>query len=133
MAKKRMRRGAGRLAASALVVRGGSFDPSMLAVDADRNFEVYGFYGLSVWAAEGEAGVEDLLSRRFVSTRYVNVFRVGDLYAEGLHLWDTGQEPHYDVVHLEGGQLDELVAAILAAPRVIRLNEHYDSEGGSGR
>jgi hypothetical protein len=54
------------------------------------------------------------------------LFTAGDLQAAGLELWDTGQAPHYDVVHTD---LTELAARMLdTKPRVVP-NPHHQLLG----
>jgi hypothetical protein len=50
MAKQRERRGDKPLLAATVVIRGDLLDPDALAESAQRNFDVYGFYGVSVFA-----------------------------------------------------------------------------------
>jgi len=50
MVKQRMRRGEPVLSAGTLTIRGDLLDPDVLAESAQRNFDVYGFYGVSVFA-----------------------------------------------------------------------------------
>ena len=73
---------------------------------------------------ESETGVRKGCDNRCLSrgrspgARWLVVFRAGDVLASGLDLWDTGQSPHYDVVHQD---IDELVARLVACPhRIIR-------------
>jgi hypothetical protein len=50
VAKQRARRGDLPLPSATVIVRGDLLDPDVLAESADRNFAVYGFYGISVFA-----------------------------------------------------------------------------------
>lgn len=50
------------------------------------------------------------------------VFRARELVDAGLQLWDTGQAPHYDVVHEDMG---ELVERLLGCPHQVLTNPHW--------
>lgn len=41
-----------------VVVRGGDLDPAVLRRDAQRNYEVYGMYGISVFAVRGSRSMK---------------------------------------------------------------------------
>lgn len=133
MAKQRMRRGEPPRESDALVLRGGDLDHEPLRHDAEENFRRYGFYGLSVWIPGAETSVDDILASKLVKSAVVHEFRLGDLRARSVDVWDTGQFPHYDGVYLAGEHLDELVTAVLAASRTVLSNQFYDPEGGPDR
>ena len=91
MAKQRARRGEPALPAATVIIRGDLLDPDMLAETARRNFDVYAFYGISVFAETPEVAWTDLAAVRFSAVPWLVLFTVGDLEAAGLELWDTGQ------------------------------------------
>jgi len=64
-------------------------------------------------------------------SRIVLRFTVGDLNAQGLELWDTGQAPQYDVVHMEADRLEALLEALIGTDRMTMINPHDDPDGGS--
>ena len=128
-----MRRGDDPPRSNAVVLRGDVLDATTLRRDAVTNFEMYGFYGVSVWLASEERPEGVLLATKLLKSRVVLRFTVGDLRAAHLELWDTGQSPHYDVVYVVADGLDSLVEALLATPNMTLVNPHYDPDGGSER
>ncbi len=112
----------------AFIVRGDLLDTDDLLADAAANFEIYGFYGISVFAEMGEADLEWIATHKLRRAEVLAVFHAGDLLAAGLDLWATGQAPHYDVVHEE---LDELVRRLLTCPHRMLDNPHYADPAGA--
>lgn len=106
-----------------LVLRGNLLTEAILTTTASENYEVYGFYGVSMWAEVGEATRDGLLATKLVKQEVVAVFKAGDLRSAGLELRPTGASPHYDVVHTDVGQL---VAKLIACPHVVIDNAHYE-------
>lgn len=115
--KRRARRGEPVPDDAVLVVRGDLIDSEALRTDAGDNFDIYGYFGVSVFAEVGGVDLNWIAEHKLARASWLVVFRAGDVLVAGLELWDTGQSPHYDVVHDE---LDELVERLVACPhRVI--------------
>ncbi|MHB2023308.1 MAG: hypothetical protein ACYCO3_08265 [Mycobacteriales bacterium] len=93
-------------------MRGDLLDPEELLVDAGENFEVYGYYGVSVFVETPGQSLDWIAANKLARVDWLVVFGAGDILRAGLQLWDTGQPPHYDVVHQE---VDELVGRLVAA------------------
>ena len=102
-----------------LVVRGDLLDPEMLRIDARDNFDIYGYFGISVFAEVDGVDLNWIAGHKLSRAAWLIVFHAGELVAAGLQLWDTGQSPHYDVVH---DLLDELVIRLVACPHRVILN-----------
>lgn len=126
--KQRARRGDPPLPELAVVIRGDLLDPDVLAESARRNFEIYGFFGISVFAETPEVRWTDLAATRFARADWLVLFTAGDLIDAGLDLWDTGMAPHYDVVHRG---VVELVSRMLATSHRILQNPHHATGGES--
>lgn len=82
----------------------------MLARSARDNHSIYGFYGVSVFGEVAGTTWEQIAATKLARAEKVVLFTVGALLTAGLELWDTGQAPHFDIVH---DDLHELVSRIL--------------------
>lgn len=82
-----------------VVVRGGDLDGPAIREDALRMFEVYGSYGISVFALR-EATLDEIAQEPpLVRFARLTVVTVGAIRAAGLSLEPTGRNPrHYTLV-----------------------------------
>jgi hypothetical protein len=94
-------------------------DPEALRHDGADNFDVYGYWGISVFAEVGGVDLAWIAAHKLVRADWLVLLRVGDVLGAGLELWDTGQSPHYDVVFEE---VDELVRRLVSCPHRIIPN-----------
>ena len=124
--KRRQRRNQPVPAEGVVVVRGDVLAAESLRTDAADNHEMYGFYGISVFAETAEVPWTDLAATRFAAVPWLVLFTAGDLEAAGLELWDTGLAPYYDVVHADLGQL---VARMLGTAHRVVPNPHHRTGG----
>ena len=63
MAKRRTRRGEPSPPAATVVIRGDLLYPDVLAESAQRNFDVFGFYGISMFAETADVSPRTFSSR----------------------------------------------------------------------
>lgn len=84
MVKQRMRRGEQPRDPAAIVLRGDGLDEEYLNRDAEANFAIYGFYGLSVWVPGANVSEDDILAGKLVKAQTVVRFVAGDLYTRDL-------------------------------------------------
>lgn len=81
------------------VVRGGGFDPAVVRADAQRMFQIYGVYGISVFALRGATLDELAQQSPLVRFSQLVLVTVRAIRAAGFDLEATGRNrPHYTVV-----------------------------------
>lgn len=79
-----------------IVLRGGELDPAMIRADAQRMFDIYGIYGISVFALRG-ATIDELAQQTpLVRFPLITVTTVRAIRGAGLDIEPTGRNPrHY--------------------------------------
>ncbi len=149
MARQRLiRPAAAPLPAGDLLVRalfqtyasGDDFDREALVADAAYNFELFGYFGLSLWHVSDVWPLERILTDKTRRARRVALFTAGALQAQGLGLVPSGKAPHYDASHgpvygntyanvqITSGSAEELVDGFLAAAYTVEDNPHHQQE-----
>ncbi len=112
--------------ATTVVVRGGLLDAMVLRADALRNHEIYGTYGISVFAMRG-VSFDDLASAPpLVRFAVLTLVAAGELRSRGLRLEPTGRNPlHFDVGF---NDLEAGIEALLRCERSIVENPYHEGE-----
>jgi hypothetical protein len=121
--KQRTRRGEPLPSPGVLVLRGDLMDPVSLTESAAANEEIYRYFGISVFVEDQERDWRAIAEAKLSRAEWIALFRAGDVVEAGLQLWDTGQSPHYDVVHSDCA---ELVAKLLGTPHRTLRNPAYE-------
>lgn len=108
-----------------VVIRGGDLDRAVVGVDAQRMHEIYGVYGISVFALRG--ATLDELAQQVPLVRFpqLALVTVGTIRAAGLDLEPTGRNPrHYTVVLAD---LDDCVEALCSCARRLWDNPYHEA------
>jgi hypothetical protein len=107
-----------------LLVRGGELDAEVLAGDARRYHDVYGAYGISVFAVRGLSLDEMVQQVPLIRYRHLTLIVAADLTSSGLRLEPTGRNPrHYTVVF---DDLGRGVMTLAGCPHRVMTNPYYD-------
>jgi len=108
-----------------VVIRGGRLDADLLRADADRYHDVYGQYGISVFAAR-DATVDELAQEvPLVRFETLTLVQVGALRAAGFRLEPTGRNPrHFTVVF---PRLDDGVEALVTCEHLNWVNPYHET------
>lgn len=119
---------------------GGVFDRDVLIADVTYNFEVFGYYGLSLWLVSDAWPLDRVLGVKTRKARRVALFSAGELLTQGLGLVPSGKVPHYDTTHglvygatyesvqVTAGSAEELVDRLLSAAYTVEDNSFYEQD-----
>lgn len=105
-------------------MRGGELDPAVLQQDARRNHEIYGVYGISVFAVRGMTLDEMAQQAPLVRFGRLTLVKAGVIRAAGLRLEPTGRNPrHFDITF---DQLDEGVDRLCRCEHEVVVNPYHE-------
>jgi hypothetical protein len=123
--KKRHVRDGDRLDDDAtIVIRGGVLDPATLRADTLRYHDIYGEYGISVFATRDTTVDELAQSVPLVRFETLTLVRVGVLRAAGFRLDPTGRNPqHFTVAFAE---LNRGVEALVSCEHLNLMNPYHE-------
>lgn len=108
-----------------LVVRGGELDAVLLGADATRMHDIYGIFGISVFAVRSIPLDELAQLSPLVRFARLTLMTVGALRSSGLELEAMGRNPkHFTIVFPE---LDEGVEAMIACEHRTIDNPYHES------
>jgi hypothetical protein len=107
-----------------VVVRGGELDPAVLRQDAQRNHEIYGAYGISVFAVRGMTLDEMAQQAPLVRFSRLTLVKAGVIRDAGLRLEPTGRNPrHFDITF---DQLDQGVDRLCQCEHEVVVNPYHE-------
>ncbi len=120
--------------------RGGVFAPDVLIADVTYNFELFGYYGLSLWLVSDAWPHDRVLAEKARKARRVALFTADGLREQGLGLIPSGKAPHYDTsdgpaygasygsVQATAGSAEGLVDRFLGAAYTVEDNSFYEQD-----
>lgn len=107
-----------------VVVRGGELEVEILRSDARRYHDVYGVFGISVFAARGVAVDELAQQPPLVRFEVLTLVRVGVLRATGLRLEPTGRNPRHFTLAFD--DLDSGVRRLAGCEHQLWSNPYHE-------
>jgi len=108
----------------AVLVRGGELDPDVLRADARLYHDVYGTYGISVFAVRGLSLDEMAQQVPLIRFRRVTLIMAGALIGAGLRLEPTGRNPRHYTVSFE--DLGKGIKVLANCQRRVVTNPYHD-------
>lgn len=107
-----------------VVVRGGELNADVLRFDASRHHDIYGTYGISVFAVR-DVTVDELAQEApLVRFRLLTPMAAGTLRAAGLRLEPSGRNPRHFTIGFD--DLDAGVARLCACDHRVLVNPYHD-------
>lgn len=111
---------------SSVVVRGGPLDPEVITPDALRHHDIYGTYGISVFAIRDTTLDELAQQTPLIRFELLTVIVVGVLREAGLLLQPTGRNPRHFTIEFDA--LEEGVAKLCDCEHEVKINPYYVNE-----
>lgn len=109
-----------------VVVRGGEFSAEALRFDVTEAFRRFGEYGLSVFAVEDEATLDELARGQLRRFEVLTLATAGAIRSAGLELRPTFRRPHYTIMLPE---LDADIARLVRCETARQRNRHFRPPG----
>lgn len=107
-----------------LILRGGDLDPGTIRRDAQRMFDVYGTYGISVFGLRG-ARIDELAQEApLVRFPHFTVMTMRTIRALGFRLEPTGRNPRHYTLTLRS--LDDDIEALVSADHHVWINPYHE-------
>ena len=106
------------------LVRGGELDPDILRADAQRYYDVYASYGISVFAVRSLSLEEMAQQVPLVRFRRITIITARELAGPGLRLEPTGRNPRHYTVSFEN--LEQGVKALTSCAHEVVTNPYHD-------
>ncbi len=116
------------------------FDRDVLIADVIVNFDLFGYFGLSLWAISDAWPLGNVLVEKARKARRVALYTAGELRGQGLGLVPSGRAPHYDAsVGAVSGQVsgpmqvtapsaEELVDRFMSAAYTVVENHLFEQD-----
>ena len=107
-----------------VVLRGGRLDEEIVRADATRMYDIYGTFGISVFALRG-ATIDELAQQTpLVRFAELTVVTVGALRAVGVRARTDGTDRRHFTVMLD--DLDNGTSALLACRHQVWINPYHE-------
>lgn len=111
---------------ASVVVRGGELNPDVLRKDASRHHEIYGTYGISVFALRGTTFDELAQQPPLVRFRRLTLMTVGAIRAAALRLEPTGRNDRHFTIAFD--DLEVGIERLCSCDREIRVNPYHETD-----
>lgn len=119
---------------------GRAFDRDALIADVTVNFDLFGYYGLSLWAISDAWPLDKVLVEKARKARRVALFTAGELKGQGLGLVPSGRAPHYDTsvgavygqsfgpMQVTAPSAEDLIDRFMSAPYTVVENHLFEQD-----
>jgi hypothetical protein len=122
---RRLRDGGDLPDGDVVLIRGGALDRAILRADALRYHDVYGSYGISVFAALGATLEEMSQQVPLVRFAHLTLLNSTDLRRIGFGLEPTGRNPRHYTVSFE--DLEKGLTQLVGCAHQVVPNAYFDA------